>query len=245
MKAGFRFSLVAGAGSGAGPSDCNGGATITAFYATAVPLSMVSGARSFAMNVDGAIWQLTGGTRANRAVRPARPPGAINNRRPDSRRRRSRCYTGIMSLAPALLLSMPQLLDPNFARTVVLLCEHAAEGAFGLVVNRPSEITAAEAVSLTPPIASPNQSAAADWRTGRAASRMDSDRAPAGDVEYRELGAGLYLSASPLLLRQSFDGDAAAETHAWCSPATPAGDPANWTRNSSSRRGSSCRSNSI
>ncbi len=40
-----------------------------------------------------------------------------------------------MSLAPALLLSMPQLLDPNFARTVVLLCEHAAEGAFGLVVE--------------------------------------------------------------------------------------------------------------
>ena len=42
-----------------------------------------------------------------------------------------------MSLAPALLLSMPQLIDPNFARTVVLLCEHAREGAFGLVVNRP------------------------------------------------------------------------------------------------------------
>ena len=33
------------------------------------------------------------------------------------------------SLAPALLLSMPQLLDPNFARTVVLLCKHGDEGA--------------------------------------------------------------------------------------------------------------------
>jgi putative transcriptional regulator len=41
------------------------------------------------------------------------------------------------SLAPALLLSMPQLLDPNFNRTVVLLCRHGDEGAFGLVVNRP------------------------------------------------------------------------------------------------------------
>jgi putative transcriptional regulator len=61
-----------------------------------------------------------------------------------------------MSLAPALLLSMPQLLDPNFARTVVLLCEHAAEGAFGLVVNRPADLSAAQAVSLTPPIESPN-----------------------------------------------------------------------------------------
>ena len=41
------------------------------------------------------------------------------------------------SLAPTLLLSMPQLTDPNFSRTVVLLCKHSEEGAFGLVVNRP------------------------------------------------------------------------------------------------------------
>jgi putative transcriptional regulator len=42
-----------------------------------------------------------------------------------------------LSLAPSFLLSMPQLLDPNFSRTVVLLCKHNEEGAFGLVVNRP------------------------------------------------------------------------------------------------------------
>src|SRR5262245_54000877 len=41
------------------------------------------------------------------------------------------------SLAPAFLLSMPRLRDPNFNRTVVLLCKHSDEGAFGLVVNRP------------------------------------------------------------------------------------------------------------
>jgi putative transcriptional regulator len=41
------------------------------------------------------------------------------------------------SLAPCLLLSMPQLVDPNFKRTVVLLCKHKEEGAFGLIVNRP------------------------------------------------------------------------------------------------------------
>ncbi len=33
---------------------------------------------------------------------------------------------------------MPQLADPNFSRTVVLLCHHSEDkGAFGLVVNRP------------------------------------------------------------------------------------------------------------
>jgi putative transcriptional regulator len=37
-----------------------------------------------------------------------------------------------------MLLSMPQLTDPNFSRTVVLLCKHSTEGgAFGFVVNRP------------------------------------------------------------------------------------------------------------
>jgi putative transcriptional regulator len=46
------------------------------------------------------------------------------------------------SLAPALLLSMPQLHDPNFAQTVVLLCQHNQEGAFGLVMNRPVTTTA-------------------------------------------------------------------------------------------------------
>jgi len=41
------------------------------------------------------------------------------------------------SLAPALLVSMPQLCDPNFHRTLILLCRHSLEGALGLVVNRP------------------------------------------------------------------------------------------------------------
>jgi len=47
-----------------------------------------------------------------------------------------------LSLAPSLLLSMPQLADPNFTRTVVLLCQHDANGAFGLVLNRPVTMTA-------------------------------------------------------------------------------------------------------
>ena len=42
------------------------------------------------------------------------------------------------TITPALLLSMPQLNDPNFGRTIVLLCEFAEEGAFGLVLNRPT-----------------------------------------------------------------------------------------------------------
>ncbi|MDG1050576.1 MAG: YqgE/AlgH family protein [Planctomycetota bacterium] len=38
-----------------------------------------------------------------------------------------------------MLLSAPALLDPNFMHTVVLMCQHDEEGAFGLVVNRAGE----------------------------------------------------------------------------------------------------------
>ena len=43
------------------------------------------------------------------------------------------------SAAPILLVSMPQMADPNFARTVVLLCDYTEEGAFGLILNRPMD----------------------------------------------------------------------------------------------------------
>ena len=55
------------------------------------------------------------------------------------------------SLAPSLLLSMPQLVDPNFSRTVVLMCKHSEEGAFGLVVNRPLVTTGRIVVDIDPP----------------------------------------------------------------------------------------------
>jgi putative transcriptional regulator len=56
------------------------------------------------------------------------------------------------TLAPALLISMPQLTDPNFLRTVVLLCDYGADGAFGLVVNRRMEEPAHEVIRPEPPI---------------------------------------------------------------------------------------------
>jgi putative transcriptional regulator len=56
------------------------------------------------------------------------------------------------SLAPALLVSMPQMADPNFARAVVLLCKHNHEGAFGLIMNRPLVTTGRVVVSLDPPV---------------------------------------------------------------------------------------------
>lgn len=36
----------------------------------------------------------------------------------------------------ALLIANPFLKDPNFSRTVILLCEHTEEGSFGFVLNK-------------------------------------------------------------------------------------------------------------
>lgn len=42
------------------------------------------------------------------------------------------------------LIAMPSLADPNFSRTVTYLCEHTAEGALGIVINRPTDIRLGE-----------------------------------------------------------------------------------------------------
>ncbi len=60
IKTGFQYTLTNGAGAGPGPADCMGRPTTTAFYGTAVPLSVWSGSRSFAINANGVIWQLQG-----------------------------------------------------------------------------------------------------------------------------------------------------------------------------------------
>ncbi len=48
------------------------------------------------------------------------------------------------SLANQFLIAMPSLADPNFSRTVTLLCEHTNEGALGVVINRALGISLGE-----------------------------------------------------------------------------------------------------
>lgn len=43
-------------------------------------------------------------------------------------------------LANHFLIAMPALADPNFSRTVTLICEHSSEGAMGIVINRTTEL---------------------------------------------------------------------------------------------------------
>ena len=45
------------------------------------------------------------------------------------------------ALSQQLLIALPSLDDPNFSRSVVMVCQHDADGAMGIVVNRASEFS--------------------------------------------------------------------------------------------------------
>lgn len=62
QKSGYNLTLTGGAGSSAGPNDCNATPTITSYYATAVPMTLGrTGSRSFSVNTGNTVWQLIGG----------------------------------------------------------------------------------------------------------------------------------------------------------------------------------------
>ena len=57
-KSGYTFSVTPGANALAGPADCFGNPTRTAFYAAATPISVgLTGTRGFAVNGSASIWQ--------------------------------------------------------------------------------------------------------------------------------------------------------------------------------------------
>ncbi len=43
----------------------------------------------------------------------------------------------LTSLTGQLLIAMPQMPDPRFEKSVIFICAHNADGAMGLVVNKP------------------------------------------------------------------------------------------------------------
>jgi putative transcriptional regulator len=105
--------------------------------------------------------------------------------------------------APILLLSMPQMADPNFAKTVVLLCEYTDQGAFGLVVNRRMKEPAWRLVRTEPPVkVDPDLRL---WIGGpvdpqRTWVLMSEAQGP--DEEQREICPGVLLSVSQALTLQ-------------------------------------------
>ena len=118
---------------------------------------------------------------------------------------------------------MPQLVDPNFNRTVVLLCQHSDRGAFGLVVNRPLITSGPVVVEVRA------ETGAAEPRTVRS-SEAELQMWVGGPVEPQrswilvgddedvveearvQIADGLYLSTSPDLLQRLMGPEPPART---------------------------------
>src|SRR3977135_321850 len=116
----------------------------------------------------------------------------------------------VVSLAPSFLLSMPQLMDPNFSRTVVVLCKHNEDGAFGLVVNRPLVTTGRVTVNLDPPVSTERELQV--WVGGPVEpqrSWMLVGNEPDRNDEARgmRIADALYFSPAPYLLRRLLESD--------------------------------------
>ena len=128
------------------------------------------------------------------------------------------------SLAPALLLSMPQLVDPNFNRTVVLLCQHSDRGAFGLVLNRPLITSApvvvevrAEGGSAEPHTVRSSEVELQVWVGGPVEPQRSWILVGQDDEDFGEEGRvriveGLFLSSSPDLLQRLLGPEPPART---------------------------------
>jgi len=103
---------------------------------------------------------------------------------------------------PTFLLSMPQMQDPNFSQTVVLLCDYLPDGAFGIVLNRPTDNPASAMVNLDPPLTRRSELplfVGGPVQPDRGFILLD---APPETPDYRTVVDGLYLSTSPITLRR-------------------------------------------
>jgi len=109
------------------------------------------------------------------------------------------------SLAPVLLVSMPQMLDPNFSKTVVLLAEYGAHGAFGLVLNRRMDepamsiVTSDDPLDIHPSLHLYTGGPVEPTRAWILTAKREFD------PEALEVMQGVYLSASPTLVRKTLE----------------------------------------
>jgi putative transcriptional regulator len=102
--------------------------------------------------------------------------------------------------APILLLSMPQMADPNFARTVVLLCDYSERGAFGIIVNRQMEEPAHRMVKTDPKVrVDPELRLFVGGPVDPQSTWILMAEAQGPDDEQREICPGVLLSVSRAL----------------------------------------------
>ncbi|WP_374247797.1 YqgE/AlgH family protein [Thermomonas sp.] len=109
-----------------------------------------------------------------------------------------------------LLIALPSLRDPNFERSVTLICQHDDDGAMGVVVNRPSEYTIGEVLQQMG-VASDNETLKAQLvlhggpvHPERGFVLHEGDRPWESSLE---VGEGLYLTTSRDVLEAMARGE--------------------------------------
>ncbi len=102
------------------------------------------------------------------------------------------------TLTGRLLVASPELGDPNFARTVVLLVDHDESGALGVVLNRPSTTDVGEILPEWHLYATPPQVVFQGGPVGRdsalaLAARVDGGGEEGEPLGFRHVHAGIGL----------------------------------------------------
>lgn len=98
------------------------------------------------------------------------------------------------ALTGRLLVASPSLVDPNFARTVILILEHNDDGALGVVVNRATQVPVGDVLpewsdlASAPPVLFQGGPVSLDSALG--IGRTDGD---AGPIGWRRLRGPLGL----------------------------------------------------
>ena len=74
-----------------------------------------------------------------------------------------------VNLTGQFLISMPAMIDTYFSKTVTFICTHNQDGAMGIVINRPTDITIANLfvqIQLSSKASSLLEKNCAFWRPG-------------------------------------------------------------------------------
>ena len=110
------------------------------------------------------------------------------------------------TLVPSFLIAMPQLVDPNFRRAVVLVIHHDESGTFGVVLNRSTDITAPTLCSTLEIAWRGDPRWVIDWggpvgpQTGWVL--FDATESPELDDDVKEIRPGLGFAGSLDVLRR-------------------------------------------
>ncbi len=108
------------------------------------------------------------------------------------------------------LIASPILRDPNFQQTVILLCEHGPEGALGVVVNRPTQITITEVLPQVPILEGQNHKVFAGGPVQQN-NLLILYRTPASQTDSHHVFDGVYLGGNVKDLEELLQDPASLE----------------------------------